>query len=692
MLYYAFSLAGATTHLEMDDRCDYPPVIVPHAALFPNRPLSVSLFLAFAHYNGLINPGLEGEARMKLIVVIILFVPCALCFAVELPGVIRCVTTDNTILLKEIGANSCLVWGIPNEAKWRELTSQGIFVFLNGLERPPKEFFEWEGKKRVGMKIPYCYSGEWGKWWVEHVERGAQQKFPAIVNVVPDEFAWCNGHVPYTFNLRLPVGSVFYCSCAECRKRCGTLPELTASRFLKDTPEARRYLQYRYETTVAVIRESLDRARRADPSFLSYYTMNLREVNALERYPYGIALDTLPSPDLMIATAFQTSVDRRGDETRFYHAETVKYLLAARPKEGALAVLAATLYDYTKNYEWTEAYRWRDEVEALLPEPVVKTVRKEMAPYELDKASVILPAVSCIAHGARGVAFFGDEKKEALRELFTFLGRIEPELFGSRVPGKVVVICSRVSEDAWMLRHAPETDSRGDFSDAMMLSGCWAQPANRLAWEFNKSQLHSLGFRSTKAVVHSLMRSGIPFRLHFLENLRTSDLDEADVVVMPFCTHVSEEKARILREYAGRGKLIAFGHRGEYDENGTRLQEPVLNGRRAVFFREEACEMLSSPRAARRLADAVGRPFDVRVRGGGPELEAAWLELKDGGRALFLINWGAEREKISFDFTRAGSVTAHDVSGGQETLATGRGALEIPARTAKAVIFRPQGR
>jgi len=82
----------------------------------------------------------------------------------------------------------------------------------------------------------------------------------------------------------------------------------------------------------------------------------------------------------------------------------------------------------------------------------------------------------------------------------------------------------------------------------------------------------------------------------------------------------------------------------------------------------------------------------VRVRGGGPELETAWLELKDGGRALFLINWSEQRERISFDFARAGTVTVHDVSGGQQTFAEGRGMLDVPAGTAKAVIFHPKGR
>jgi len=294
-------------------------------------------------------------------------VPCAACFAAEVPGLVRCVMSSDVRLLKETGANSCLLWGVPRASKWDQLSRAGIFAFLNGLERPPERFFEHEGKKRVKMKVPYCYSGEWGRWWVEHVERGAAKGHPGMVNIVPDEFAWTNGHVPYSFNVRLPVGTPFYCDCPDCRRVAGKLPSVTASRFLEDSAGARDYIRYRYEAVARVLRESLSRAKRADPSFLSYYTLNLREVQALERYPYGVALDMLPPPDIMIATCFQTSVDRRGGDTRFEHAETVKRLLAARPRLGAMAVLAATVYDYREVHSWTEAYRWRAEVEDLLP-------------------------------------------------------------------------------------------------------------------------------------------------------------------------------------------------------------------------------------------------------------------------------------------------------------------------------------
>ncbi len=615
-------------------------------------------------------------------------VPCATCLAAEVPGFVQCVMSSDVKLLKDTGANSCLLWGVPREEKWDEISRAGVFVFLNGLERPPREFFEYEGKKRVRMKIPYCYSGEWGKWWVGHVERGAVKDYPAAVNVVPDEFAWTNGHVPYSFNVRLPVGTPFYCGCPDCKGGAGGLPEITASRFLRDSPEARRYVQYRYETVARVLRESHERARRANPSFLSYYTLNLREVQALERYPYGVALDMLPPADMMIATSFQTTVDRRGKDTRFDHAETVKRLLAARPRLGAMCVLAATVYDYKKAHSWTEAYHWREEVEKLLPAKLVSAMRKELELYKLREDEIILPALSCVAHGSKGVMFFGGEGKAALKKLFSFLAKIEKDLARTKVPGKIVLLCSRTSEDAWMLSHAPKVGPRADYSDAMMQVGCWAQPSNRIAWAFNKSARHALGFRSTKAAFQALVKLGVPFRMHFVENLRSADLADSEVAVVPFCTQISEKKARILREFAAKKRLIVFAHRGERSEKAR--AEKVFEGRTVTFFKGEACDVLADERGRKRLLKAIRWPFELKVRGGSEDVERAWLGLPRGCKMLFLINWGAAPEKLKIDFARRGKVTLLDLSGAEKEGAS-RLSVELPARDARVLVFRPGG-
>jgi hypothetical protein len=588
------------------------------------------------------------------------------------PGLIRGVMTDDVKVLQEVGANSCLLWGPPGKPEaWDRLTQAGQFIFLCGLGEPKKEFFDFEGKKRVQMRVPFCYSNDWGKWWVEQVAGAAAKHYPAICLTTTDECAWNNGHIAYLFGVRQPVGTKFYCDCDKCREAVGTLPEITASRFLSPSPlggegrvrdDARRYIRYRYQAVADTLKAALEQARKNDPAFLSFFCLNLREVMAQERYPYGIALDMLPQTDVLLATSFQTSVDRRGEETRFIPAMTVKHLLAGRPRLGAVPCLAATVYDYRQKFDWTEAYYWRKEVEDLLPTPALASIAKDLEPYTLRDDEVILPAISCIAHGARGVMFFGDEKREALKKLFTRMADLEKRLAGATVPGEVVVLCSRQSEDEWMLSHAPKAGSRADLSDAMMQDGCWAQPSDRIAWEYNKDAPHSQGFRSTSATMEALIRLGIPFRLHFVENLTPADLAQAKVVVVPFCTHIADASAAILKDFAARGKVIAFAHRGEFDETGKRRGKPAIDAG-AVFFDGEASEALKDPAGRKKLAEAMGDLFDVHPTCDSESVERTWLKLPDGRVAVFLINWNEKEATVKLGLPGGDPVVTVDVPG-----------------------------
>ena len=629
------------------------------------------------------------SAVYALFGVSILLTAAAITAAAEVkpPALIRGVMTDDVKTLQEVGANSCLLWGPPGKAEaWDKLTQAGLFPFLGSLGGDNKELFDYEGKKRVRMRVPYCYSAEWGHWWVGNVAASADKHYPAICCVTPDECAWNNGVIPYFFGIRQEVGARFYCDCAQCRKSAGELPPLTASRFLADSDAARRYILYRYQAVADAFRASMDKVRQKDPSYLSYFTLNLHEVMALERYPTGIALDRLPSTDILLATCFQTSVDRRGDESRFVQPMVVKHLLAGRPRLGAVPCLAATVYNYREKFDWTEAYYWRKDVEDLLPKAVLDPIAKDLQPYTLRDDEVILPALSCIANGAKGVMFFGDDQKAALKKTFTLMTALEKSLAGAAVPGEVVVLCSRQSEDEWMLTHAPSVGSRDDLTDAMVQAGCWAQPADRIAWEFNRNAPHALGFRSTQAAMQALMRLGIPFRLHFVENLQASDLALAKVVVVPFCTHIPDAAAAAMRAFPAKGKLIVFAHRGEFDPSGKRREKPALAADAGVaFFEAEAADALRDAAGRQKLADAIGDVFAVRLASDSDSVERTWLRLADGGIASFAINWGDKGAAVRIRLPGAGKATLIDTSGKSSEPAVNE-TIVVPGRDARILV------
>ncbi len=609
------------------------------------------------------------------------------------PGLIRGVMTDDVKALTELGANSCMLWGPPGKPEaWDKLAEAKQFVLLGSLGSPKKEFFELEGKKRVRMTTPYCWSNDFGAWWIQDVAEAAAKKYPAVYVVTPDEFQWNNGIIPYLFHVPQPVGTKFYCDCDKCRAGAGgKLPEITASRFLANTPESRAYIAYRYKAVADAMKASLDEAKKADPNFLSYYCLNLKEVMNYERYPSGIALDMLPQTDILLATCFQASVDRRGDETRFIPAITTKHLLAARPRFGALPCLAATVYNYAEKFDWTQDYYWRKEIEDLLPKPALESIQKDLAPYKLTDDEVILPALSAIAHGAKGVMFFGDEKKDALKRLFALMAKLEKPLAGAIVPGEVVVLVSRTSEDEWMLAHAPKVGPRADLTDAMVQSGCWAQPADRIAWEFSKDSPASQGFRSNAAVMESLIRLGIPYQMQFTERLRADDLAKAKAVLVPFCTHLSEAAAEMLREHTVEQKTILFGHRPEFADDGG-MAEGVWGDVWYYALRHprlliggEASDHLGKAPARAVLAKDIGDVFDVHATCASEDVERAWLNLPDGGVALFLINWSDKPQSVQVRLPGAAKASMLDTAGNSAAV-DATCTIDIPARDARILI------
>lgn len=597
---------------------------------------------------------------MKSIVIALVALGLAgpLCAAEKVPppGLIRGVMTDNVKSLTDLGANCGMLWGPPGKpAVWDTLAEAKIYAMLASLGPEKTEFFELDGKKRVRMTTPYCWSNDFGSWWVEHVAEAAAKKYPAACNVTPDEFQWNNGIIPYLFHVSEPVGTKFYCDCEKCKAAVGgKLPNITASRFLDGSPESRAYVEYRYKAVAKAMQATLDAAKKADPDFVSWYDLNLKEVMNYERYPSGIALDMLPQADLLLATCFQTSCDRRGDETRFLPAITTKYLLAARPRLGAVPALAATVYRYDEKQQWTEDYYWRPAVEEQLPKAALESIKKDLAPYKMADDEVILPSLSCLAHGAKGVMFFGEDNKEALKKLFALMAKLEKPLEGAQVPGEVVVLVSRILEDDWMLSHPPKVGAHEDLTNAMVQSGCWAQPADRIAWEFSKTYEGSIGFRSTQNVMSGLIKLGIPFRVQFAESPNVGAPEPAKAVIIPFGNSISPVAVKLVGEGPRRGKLIAM-------------------------------TLLDGDPNYRKLPEVIGDVFDVHATCASEDVERAWLKIADGGVALFLINWSKEPQNVNVSLPGKAKATMLDLAGGSTEIAPACVA-SVPAREARVIL------
>jgi hypothetical protein len=164
------------------------------------------------------------------------------------------------------------------------------------------------------------------------------------------------------------------------------------------------------------------------------------------------------------------------------------------------------------------------------------------------------------------------------------------------------------------------------------------------------------------AVKEALIRLGVPFRMHFVENLRASDLAQAKVVVVPFCTHVAEPSAAILKDFAAKGRVIAFAHRGEFDETGKRRGKPAIDAG-AVFFDGEASEVLKDPAGRKKLAEAIGDPFDVHPTCDSESGERTWLKLPDGRVAVFLLTWDEKEATVKLGLPGGDPVVTVDVPG-----------------------------
>lgn len=582
--------------------------------------------------------------------------------------------------VEEMHLNCVFHWGLPavtdkafpgTLSLLEKFRDKGITVFVNAaFPYAAEPRFYAPGKVGSQMGLDYDFLGPYGDIWNERYAEAAARNAPAVINLTSDEITWNNAHIGYTFYGLKGVGDElpYYCDSESCRaefkKRSGLeFPKLGPSRLLKsNTPVHRQFILFRYRALAESLARFQETARKAHPDFQSSLMLNLAPVMGLERYPSGVALDMLGetfTPDFLMSTVFHLGEDYRGDETHYLAAETAKHLAASNPGSKVIPFTAAK--------KWGESFNMGRELRRSPPGVVGRI------PYN----SIYRPAeiaginLSAVGHGADGVCMFGNagsldsRVKRAVQRSFLALEKAEAWLAGSQPPSDILVLYSRAGEDFYGLAHEnPDLDAVADGSMALREMGGWVQPCNALTAFLGRTSDQTLGFRAHKAAIHFLFRNALPFRMHYLDNLKEEELEGARLILLPFAHALSHEALKLLQGAVDRGsKLMIFGPLGEIDQNGDSHPAPLLkplveklpHGEGPALTDGKVAHVpdLSSwdPARSPGFADALraiiqnllGNELPLELeKPPGSEIEAALRVKSASDQTVILINWDEE--------------------------------------------------
>lgn len=429
-----------------------------------------------------------------------------------------------------------------------------------------------ENTKSLWFPFWPCVNNRWGEAYTRAVAYFAQSGVDGI-GMVPDEWNYNNSPVESLTRHRDAGVVAFYqkipghCDCEVCRTRF-------RARFGRDYPDVRRpwnsadpvwadYTRFRYDSTSAWISRSVQAAKRVNPNIITDTMICVLPVCSDDRRSTGAAWDQLgveTGLDCLQTDPYIQLHNYLGDSTHYYPTETALHLTAANWKRGSGVTLELT--------------QLREDQRGKLP---VETYGA---------------ALSCLAHGAREFfwwhfnAVSGATKyvnAEAVGRLsaatYQVMEAMEPAVLDARVPGEVLVLCSRKSEDMWH-----------------WLAGKGIAP-DRFGTNANPKR----GFVAHRNVLYWLLRRGLPFQMTFLDHPDPARLREAKVLLVPFPFALSEAEAKTLEQQARAGKtLIVMSETSPVDEQGRLLPQPRLG------------QLLADPATQDRVT-FLGEDFAVRL-------------------------------------------------------------------------------
>lgn len=490
--------------------------------------------------------------------------------------------------LKAYKANAVIGFGLPSKGKKliEELSRKGVLVFEDSHSKHLRK--DDLNKLRQGQ-YPFCMAGEYQEMWLRAIPSFVKESKTDVYCVTLDEIYWnnlffgygldrkyCEDQPAYSYSEKFKKGYKDFCGKYEKKYNLKLqLPQTGRSRILKDNTIASRcFIQYRYKVFAEAIRDRIEAVNKADPSALTCAIFSAVPVFAMERYPSGIAWDIVgqtAKPDIMIATAFQTFQDYKGKDTHLFLTETACRLVAANRPRAAGIVMANydnCEKDSERNTNWFAGHPRRYER------------------VKVRKVDILGQAISYAAHGLRGIFCYNPGPVEKSRgkwlaETYGLLKEIEPLVKKSKIPEEIALVVSRASQDFYSLyrnskRHLNADD---DGSEAMRQVRGWAQPSNSIAYDYNKDNEGSLGFRQQKKLTHLMINEALPFEMFYLEQLDAKELKAFKTIVLPFPFSISQKNVKVLEKLAQEGKNIVIHTAcGETDDDGNNCITPQGGG------------------------------------------------------------------------------------------------------------------
>ena len=558
-----------------------------------------------------------------------------------------------------------------------------------------------------------CVNGRWGEAYTRAVAYMTQYGFDGI-GVVPDEWTYTTGRTKRSYAKHAdPAVVKFYadlpsfCDCPVCREsfeeKYGTpLPDLSKPWSTAD-PVWARYAQFRYDSTSRWMRRTVEAAKRVNPDVVTDTMICVLPVCSDDRLGAGAAWDKIgvdTALDCLQTDPYIFLHNYLGDSTHYYATETAIHLSAANWQRSSGVTL--------------EACRLRE-----------KYRRK-------DPAEVYGAALSCLVHGAREFFWWHmnyllgrsdhvapEVPFKRVRAAYRVMAEMEDAVLGASVPGDLLVLYSRGSEDTW-----DRLGKRGNL------------PA-----VFGEAPNPKRGFIAHRNVLYFLLRRGYPFRMTYLDNPDPARLAAARILLVPFPFSLTAAEVDLVRLQAEAGKtVVLFSELSPLDEDGTLLRRPRLaelfsdgvpdrdvrapvsarvGSGRVVFLGGDAAVGLlqplgpvkdpkarvpaptADPDAAQRLgpilSSGLGHPGTAFLAQPERDVEVAVL---DGprGRVVMAINWDATqpvavllRPETVLGGTRArGLAIRRDASVAERESDVGQDAWQLSLQPQEAVLLLAQ--
>ncbi|MCE5228696.1 hypothetical protein LLG95_03765 [bacterium] len=375
---------------------------------------------------------------------------------------------------------------------------------------------------------------------------------------------------------------------------------------LGDDPASRAWLKYGYDATAEVyavwnnlVKEKKPNMQRTNIIFVGELCWNTRppinwsiighasDWSAFMTDPYvGLHLDLLD---------------------HWYVPETVKRLAGSTPNHVAMVTL--------------QNNRLREFMEQLRP------------------LHVYGEAISSVAHGGKGVHFF---------HYFKIFDNDGNPYWG-RVENTQMAFSMMRTLDKWGVM-----DAQVPQQVALLFNEMGQNYVSLV-----KDRYVGNGFDSQQAAIDLLLANGYPFNIYSLDHEGDwAALPESTrVVIVPFAYSISDKAVAQLESHAKAGrKIILMERMGDADENGTPRSTPALDNLLKTYpnvVTRVGGEIMTGyvtpdfeAGFCKTVDQALGDAKLVHLNRYGNDIEATALDLKDGRKILFAINWEKQPVRV----------------------------------------------